>query len=91
MKSLDDFMTVCLWHNSTWYNSNPKVPKMRDVPQFRSTMDESLSDHDTPDEGIFSEMYHSICTVAFPQVRPWRLPPLAGSYIFGRIAALRFC
>jgi hypothetical protein len=66
-------MTVCLWHNSTWYNSNPKVPKMSDVQQFRSTMEESLSDHDAPDEAIFSEMYHSICTVAFPQVLS--LPP----------------
>jgi hypothetical protein len=68
-KSLDDFMMVCLWHNSTWYNTNPKVPKMRDASQFRDTMSESISEHDSPDEAIFSEMYHSVCEAAFPQVR----------------------
>lgn len=63
-------MTVCLWHNSTWYNSNPKVPKMNDAKQFRESLSESITEHDFPDEAIFNEMYTSICRTAFPQARP---------------------
>lgn len=70
IKCLDDFMTVCLWHNSTWYNSNPKVPKMNDAKQFRDSLSESITAHDAPDEAIFNEMYSSVCKTAFPQVRP---------------------
>jgi hypothetical protein len=68
-KCLDDFMTVCLWHNSTWYNANPKIPKMQGAPQFQETMSESISEHDAPENSIFKEMYNSICSNAFPQVR----------------------
>lgn len=70
IKCLDDFMTVCLWHNSTWYNSNPKVPKMNDAKQFRESLSESITEHDAPDETIYTEMYTSVCKTAFPQARP---------------------
>ena len=61
---------MCLWHNSTWYNANPAVPKMKDVAMFASTMAENITDRDDPEEGVFAEMYSSVCESAYPQVRP---------------------
>lgn len=67
---LHDFMTVCLWHNSTWYNANPSVPKMKDVQMFKSTMSENITERDDPEDGVFQEMYAAVVEAAYPQVRP---------------------
>ena len=67
-KCLNDFITICLWHNSTWYNANPNVPKMRDVAMFRDAMSESVTEHDNPDASVIERLHASICETAFPQV-----------------------
>ena len=67
-KCLNDFITICLWHNSTWYNANPSVPKMKDTRMFADSMSESVTEEDEPDEEVIGLMYKSICETAFPQV-----------------------
>jgi hypothetical protein len=61
-------MTVCLWHNSTWYNANPSVPKMKDVAMFKSTMSENITERDDPEDGVFEDMYMAVLKAAYPQV-----------------------
>lgn len=93
---MDDFMTVSLWHNSTWYNANPKVPKLRSLRDFVHTMSDSITEKDDPEEAVFKEVYTSICDSAFPQVRCARRRHcwyrLSGSFclVFCLIVCTRF-
>lgn len=48
---------------------------------FMSTMAENITDRDDPEEGVFAEMYASVCESAYPQVRGRGTPsPLFASH-----------